>query len=168
MGIDTSSLGGPKRTTSASASRDRAVLSPSRVTVLIRRVTAVIPTVHITSDADSITHQPTDNMAPKRSTPLAPSNTDNTTAIALPIPPPGPIAESPQPAQGATPEPSLAKKRRRTNKRVEISPAQLETEFAAALASQRSAEIVVAHLINRYNFDIKFFLNKINGTYPNL
>lgn len=104
-------------------------------------------------------------MPPKRSSPVAPSNTDNSTGtgIALPLPPPQPTAETTEPGPEATPAPARAKKRRRTNKRVEISPAQLESEFSAALASQRSAEIVVAHLVNKYNFDIKFFLNKISG-----
>lgn len=120
--------------------------------------------IDITSTTNNITHRQTDKMAPKRTTPVASSDPDTITAVALPLPPAGSTAESPPPAQDMPPAPTRAKKRRRTNKRVEISPAQLETEFAAALASQRSAEIVVAHLVNKYNFDIKFFLNKINGT----
>lgn len=105
-------------------------------------------------------------MPPKRSSPVAPSTTDNSLAIALPLPPPTRTAEPTHPAQDATPAPAHAKILRRTdkpNKRVEISPAQLESQFASALASQRSAEIVVAHLVNKYNFDIKRFLNKISG-----
>lgn len=99
----------------------------------------------------------------KPSSPVAPSATDNSSGIALPFLPAGTTAKPTVPARDATPAPARANKRRCTNKRVEICPAQLESEFAAALASHGSAEIAVAHLVNKYNFDIKCFLNKITG-----
>ncbi|KAL0632801.1 hypothetical protein Q9L58_008317 [Maublancomyces gigas] len=112
----------------------------------------------------------TRNTPPKRSILVIPLGADSTPAIALPAATPPPLpGPSPDPAPLAAPTqvprtaPGPAKKRRITNMRVKISPTQLAIEFDSWLASQRSAEIVVAHLVNKYNFDIKFLLNKISG-----
>lgn len=73
-----------------------------------------------------------------------------------PFPPPESTVE-PAPDTTSVPSARLEKRRRTGNKPVDTSPAQLESEFAQALASKGSPEIVVAHLINKYNFDIKTF-----------